>query len=270
MTAPDYEYFQDGRLFRGNVPLVMGTRFDIVIAGEDESDVLEVWKICTGILERGERRMNRFVAESEVSEVNRALSAGLAVTLEEEMVLAVSECIDYRDRTGGFFDIARNADSGLTLDGDVLRAAAPGVTIDFGGYAKGFALRKIVKLLRDNNVENAFVDFGDSSVYAAGSHPCGDCWPVSLPSPFTGEVIADFRLKDKALSTSGNTPGYTGHILDPFTGKAETSRKLVSVVSPDPLEAEILSTALMVADVAGVKNIRTNFPDTEIQIFNLD
>ena len=270
MTAPNYEYSLEGKIFRGNVPLVMGTRFDIIVIGEDEDKVLEFWRLCTEILEKCERRMNRFDPESEVSEVNRELSSGLAVTLGDEMRQAVAECIEFRDRTGGYFDIAGNPDAGLELDGNVLKPSVQGVSLDFGGFAKGFALRKIADVLKDKNVKNAFVDFGDSSVYAVGAHPCGDCWPVSLPSPFTGQVIADFRLKDNALSTSGNTPGYTGHIIDPHTGKACCARRIACVVSEDPLEAEILSTALMVADDAAVNNIRTNFPDTEMKIFNLN
>ena len=97
-----------------------------------------------------------------------------------------------------------------------------------------------------------------------------------------------FALRGQSLSVSGNRPGYTGHIVDPRTGERLTGRLLAAVVSGDPLEAEVLSTAAFVAagnaasegsgavtigndsNVRSVlEGLRAAFPDTQINIYRL-
>ena len=63
-------------------------------------------------------------------------------------------------------------------------------SLDFGGFAKGYALKKIGVLLREAGVGSAFVDFGNSSILGIGRHPYGPCWRVSLPDPATGNALA--------------------------------------------------------------------------------
>ena len=120
-------------------------------------------------------------------------------------------------------------------------------SLDFGGFAKGYALKKIGVLLREAGVGSAFVDFGNSSILGIGRHPYGPCWRVSLPDPATGNALAEFDLVDRALSVSGNTAAHTEHIVNPRTGLRDASRQIVAVVADDPLDAEVVSTAWMIA-----------------------
>jgi thiamine biosynthesis lipoprotein len=76
-------------------------------------------------------------------------------------------------------------------------------------------------------------------------------------------------LRDKALSTSGNSPGYTGHVVNPKTGMAVEDKILTAVVCDDPLEAEVLSTTLMMADGGQRKKLRGRFPECEFGIYEL-
>ena len=116
------------------------------------------------------------------------------------------------------------------------------LTLDFGGFAKGYALKKIQEILLRGNIENAFVDFGNSSIMGIGHHPYGDCWKVSLQNPYTQQTLDEFCLTDNTLSTSGNTEQYTGHIINPLTGIYNEQKKVTSILSDNPLDAEILST----------------------------
>ena len=64
---------------------------------------------------------------------------------------------------------------------------------------------------------------------------------IDLSKETTDDELEEFELRNETLSTSGNTPEYTGHIINPFTGKADESRRLSCVRMPDPLDAEVLS-----------------------------
>ena len=71
------------------------------------------------------------------------------------------------------------------------------------------------------------------------------------------------------MSTSGNSPSYSGHIVHPVTGKPNHDRKLISVVSPDPLDAEVLSTATMIATDDEISRINDKFADSIVKTYNL-
>lgn len=76
-----------------------------------------------------------------------------------------------------------------------------------------------------------------------------------------------YRLCNEALSVSGNSPGYCGHILNPISGEACCDRRLVVARCPDPLDAEVISTAIMVGDASEVKIIEANFPGIDLKMF---
>ena len=160
---------------------------------------------------------------------------------------------EYKHRTGGLFDISK---------GDR--------ELDFGGFAKGYLLKELKSVLPQGGIKSAFVDFGGSSILAAGRHPYGDCWKVGVRDPFSGGVVREIELKDQSMSTSGNSPGYSGHIINPATGMQVEGRKMVTVISEDPLEAEVLSTAAMVAGAEALHRLELAFPDSKFICFEED
>ena len=224
-----HEYYPDSSLFSASLEKVMGTRFFILLLGKEERQASELWEEVRSLLESGDSVFNRFSSESEVSKVNAQLKERGEAILSDVLARSVADCVEFRRRTSGLFDITKDSKKELTIEGNVLRAE--GAELDFGGYAKG--------------VSAAFVDFGGSSICALGSHPAGDCWSVDLNSPRTGMYLNTFSLRDSSLSTSGNTPAYSGHIVNPITGEANNRNMMVSVEGKDPLVCEVLSTAYM-------------------------
>jgi thiamine biosynthesis lipoprotein len=86
-------------------------------------------------------------------------------------------------------------------------------------------------------------------VLALGHHPFGDCWKISVENPFRpGEIVDEIELRDEALSTSGNMPTHLKHIVNPRTHQFIEDEKIVSVVTQNSFDAEVLSTALMIAN----------------------
>ena len=126
------------------------------------------------------------------------------------------------------------------------------------------------RILRDGGVDCAFVDFGSSSILGIGRHPYGESWRVGLVNPYTRMSIKEISLYDMAMSTSGNTPVYSGHIRNPFTDKVYEGRKLVNVVAEDPLDAEVLSTVLMIAGDKEKEALSKEFPEAVWEEFDLN
>lgn len=230
-----------------------------------------------------ERIMSRFDAQSLVWDVNHR-AAESAVQLPEELWEILSLCAGYWKRTGGAFDITlwplnclwrehlnrgeeptgkaieqarqQTGFEHLQLDevSHTVRFKNKGMSIDLGGFGKGFALERLVCNLRAQGVERAFLSFGESSITVLGSHPYGPTWPVGITNMFqASEVVHTFHLQDASLSSSGTTPfnhiGASrrfGQIVDPHSGRPIEGYRTMSVAGPGGIEAEILSTALLV------------------------
>lgn len=261
-------YYDDCHLFHGSIPRVMGTRFDLLITDTPKSHALSIWNRVKDLLEKEETVFNRFSPDSEISAVNKVLKEKENAVLSEELCECIRLSLEYKRRSEGLFDITRNSAFNLSLNGNLLNAGMIGCDLDFGGFAKGWALKKVVELLVSEDVRSAFVDFGKSSIYALGHHPAGDCWMVEVTSPFDGHVVDTFRLNDQALSTSGNTPGYTGHIVNPLNGKANALAMMTSVLSSNALDAEVLSTTYMLCDSEEKRcNIKKEFSEAEFKVY---
>lgn len=243
-------YYEEHLLFHGSVSHLMGTRFDMLVSRLLKEDTDRLWAdICRRALDL-ERMLNRFDPESEVYAYN---SGKHAQSRELERLIGV--CEDYTARTKGYFDITKGT------------AGTDSVKLDFGGFAKGFLLREIKERLSEAEAGCALVDFGQSSFMAAGRHPSGGPWKVAVRSPFDGTTSEEIELEDKSLSVSGNSPGYIGHIVNPFTGEKMVGRRMVAVISDDPLDAEVLSTALSLTSCDEAEEILSGFPGVEVKYY---
>lgn len=243
---PGTEYIADGKIFHGEIPHVMGTRLEMLVIGMEEEKVGPLWDRLCDVVYGLDRMLNRFDPESEVSAINRSDNPDQmpkSDALEEVVRLAE----EYNGRTLGLFDVTDEEGK-----------------YDFGGFGKGYFLKKCEAEMRASGVGCAFVDFGNSSILCIGHHPHGDAWPIGIVDPYTRMTVKEIMLADASMSTSGNTPTYSGHIRNPRTGEVSGGRRMVSVVSPDPLDAEVLSTVLMIASEDEVPSVMAEFPDSEM------
>ena len=228
----------------------MGTGLGIITAGAPRQKVEPLWKSLCEEAQRLDRMLNRFDPDSEVSSLNAAAGAD-PKPASASLAEMIRSAEGYKARTGGLFDI--------TLGG---------TTLDFGGFAKGWFLRTCAEALEREGVHNAFVNFGGSTILALGAQPGGDCWKVGVRDPFDGKTVAEVELRDETLSTSGNSPSYDGHILNPLTGERVRGRRLATAVCADCLDAEVLSTALMAAAPEQIQQLRREFPRARIEIYD--
>lgn len=147
-----------------------------------------------------------------------------------------------------------------------VRLDRPGMLLDLGGIAKGYAAQEAVRTLADRGVSRALVEMGGDLV--AGAPPPGRRgWRVRIESP--GSTAPDsLLLAHAALSTSGDTEQFVeidgvrySHVVDPATGLGLRTRVVATVLAPDGATADALSTLLTVLDPArGRALLAARFP----------
>jgi thiamine biosynthesis lipoprotein len=218
---------------------------------------------------RLEALLSRFLPSSELARLNRdgELVAG------PDLLAVVDAALAARELTAGRFDptvhdalVAAGYDrsfelvpagggvpvlvgsacgGGVELD----RAAArirldPGVRLDLGGIAKGYAVDRALGIL--GSAGPALVDAGGDMAVT------GMPWHVGVD---TSDGTITLELSEGAVATSGRDrrrwagdDGERHHLIDPSTGRPADGQLLrVTAVAATALEAEVLAKALFLA-----------------------
>ena len=246
----------------------MGTRFELVLAGEDEPSLRAAGEAAIEEIEEQDRRLSLFRASSLVARINR-LAHEEPVALDADTYELFACALAVHEATDGAFDVTvagrmaelgfhvgsqlpprpRRARGRIELDPErrTIRLPDPGTAVDLGGIAKGHALDLAAGILREAGVETALVHGGTSSVVALGAPPGEPGWRVALG----GEQAPVALLQDAGLSVSaahGRTIGEgTGHVLDPRDGSSAPADRISAVHAPSARLADAFSTALLVS-----------------------
>lgn len=130
---------------------------------------------------------------------------------------------------------------------------SPHTRIDLGGIAVGHALDRAGAVLRAHGVESALVNHS-GDLLAIGAPPGETGWEVGITDPVRNdELCTSVRIRDEALSTSGNYRNFRridhrtfGHIVDPAVGRPSEAALSTTVIAPDATTADALSTATFV------------------------
>lgn len=138
----------------------------------------------------------------------------------------------------------------IRILGSTISSTNPHVKIDLGGYAKGYALDRASKILRDHHIKNALINIG-GNIIAIGQN--GDRpWRVGIQDPRGSQAIAKLDLPDGwAIGTSGDYQRYFMidgvrycHLIDPFTGFPVQGVYSVTVLIEPAQNAGALSDVL--------------------------
>lgn len=117
------------------------------------------------------------------------------------------------------------------------------LVLDLGAVAKGLAMDLAAKELQP------FTDFSidaGGDLYLGGKNPEGAPWHVGIRHPRReNAVIYELDASDQAVCTSGDYERGR-HILDPRTGAPAESAASATVIAPNALLADALSTAAFV------------------------
>jgi thiamine biosynthesis lipoprotein len=122
----------------------------------------------------------------------------------------------------------------------------PGMRLDLGGIAKGYAGDEAIRVLREHGVRNALFEAG-GDIVVSGRPPGTAGWEI--------ETLDNRKLTlcDAAVSTSGDTEQFVelggvrySHVVDPHTGLGLTTQHMATVTAPRGITTDALSTAATV------------------------
>ena len=266
---PYSNYYKKSGLFHGSALNMMGTRIDVVMMGA-EPLLSEVWAQITNLTERLHRMLNRFDAASEISRINYQ-AAQHPVELSAELWNILTDVKKYHRQTLGYFDVSLRDFHQVILDNNrrTVSFTQKDISLDLGGYAKGYALEGIRIIFLREGVTQSLVNFGNSSFLAVGAHPHGNYWGIVIENPYQpGQQLKICELCNQSLSVSGNSTLHTRHIMNPRSGIFTNERKMVSAISNNAIEDEVITTALMVADKESVLSIKKTFENVAIDIWD--
>ena len=179
---------------------------------------------------------------------------------DDERIPTAAEIAKVRERTGWRYLEIKEEDGQFFA-----RLMKPGMMLDLGGIAKGYALDEVRKIYERYGIKNGLINLGASTLYAYGHNAKGKPWRVGLKDPRAGGDAADGKLlgvislSGGALSTSGDYERFFErdgvryhHIMDPKTGSpARSGAMAVTIYVSDSVEdsgmlSDILTTAAFV------------------------
>jgi FAD:protein FMN transferase len=285
------------------VRLSMGSAYSIIAYG-DAATLPRTLESAFDEVDRIDRLMSHYKPESPLSRLNREASAG-PVRVDPELFTFLAEALRYARESGGAFDVTVGplmkawgffrGGGHLPSERELAAARAavgyrhvilnrregtvsfdhPGVQLDLGGIAKGYAVDRVVALLRHAGVQAALVSAGGSTVYALGAPPGEEGWPVEIADPVdAGAVAFRTRLRDRALSISGSAEksfqrdGVTySHIMDPRAGRPVRGMLGVAVLAETGTAGDALDNVFFVWGVAKTRRSIRLFPGAEALLF---
>ena len=255
----------------------MGTTFTIVLYVSDLASMNQAIDAAFEEAHRLDALLSNYRPASEWSRINRE-AAARPVAISPELFRLLSDCIEYSRASEGTFDLTvgplmrawgffggdRHVPSSdeireelelvgyrhVQLDAQkrTVRFDRPGVEIDPGGVGKGYAVDRMIDILRTRGIRNALVAASGSSIFGLGNppeEPRG--WPFSIADPWDHRKnAAQVFLKDLSFSTSGSyersfrVGGHRySHIMDPHRGVPAERAVQVTVIAPRAIDSEV-------------------------------
>jgi thiamine biosynthesis lipoprotein len=283
----------------------MRTEFTVYLDLSDEIQARACFQAAFDEIDRIEHTFSRFRLDSEVSRLNYFASNGPVVT-DPEVFEVLTAALDVSAKTDGAFDITVGkltrawgfADrrpaipaaeslveamqcTGWThveLDKEwrTVRFLRPGVELDLGGIAKGYAVDRAIEVLRAAGV-STLINAGSSSI-AATDEAIARGWDVAISNPTDAlQTLCEIQLGSRALSTSGVKEQHFiqdghlfGHLIDPTAqlGRESSAEDVAgqrilqaTVLAPTSILADALSTAMFLLGARRGSAILPHFDD---------
>jgi FAD:protein FMN transferase len=254
----------------------MGSTYSVELYGTDRVQMEAAADAALDEARRLDELLSNYKPESEWSQVNQH-AAEKPMRISPELFQLLSACVEYSRESEGAFDISvgplmkvwgfYKGTGHLPHRAEVTAAMTkvgyrhihldakaqtvwfdrPGVELDPGGIGKGYAVDRMVDVLRQKGVHIALVAGSGSSIYGMGAPPMEPKgWPIDIKNPWDQrKTAAEVFLKDMSMSTSGSYEKFFraegkvyAHIMDPRTGYPAQGSVSVSVITPRTIDSE--------------------------------
>ncbi|NQV33205.1 MAG: FAD:protein FMN transferase [Phycisphaeraceae bacterium] len=297
---------------KSGVNMVMGTFTSISVVAPNETEAQAGIKAALDVQRKIDRLMSYQRADSELSRIN-AQAGGHPVVITPETMAVLVEARRISQITDGAFDIsvaplidlwqqaaeanipptpaqiaeakAKVDYTQIILDPNALTVslAKPGMKLDLGGIAKGYAIDLSIQALKAHGAVGAMVDIG-GDICCFGRRATGKSgWRIALQDPRTAnEPTADqYRLildfTDRAVATSGHYYRFElvgseriSHIIDTHQGTGASRLASVTILAPTAVVADGLATAVSVMGHEKGLALMESLPDIEAIVIDAD
>lgn len=260
----------------------MGVRARIVLHTATEAEAIDAARAAFARIARLDAIMSDYRVDSELMQLCDRAGQG-PVPVSEDLFAVLSFARELHDRSAGMFDVTAGPvvklwremrRSGELAAPEIIDAARalvgsqwmildpsartvnlikPGMKLDLGGIAKGYACDGAAAVLREHGVTQFLVAMAGDIV--VGEAPPGhDDWEVAVEggvgasSPQGAPVL---HLVNQAVSTSGDAQQFVeingvrySHIVDPRTGLGSPRRIAATVVAPRGMLSDSIGTTL--------------------------
>jgi FAD:protein FMN transferase len=281
---------------------IMGTEVSVQLWDEDGGGAAAVEAVFDEV-HRIDRLMSTYKEDSRISFVNRE-AASRPVPAGKELFDLVVRSLDMSVLTRGAFDITfdsvgqfydfreRRHPNAETIAKEVklidyrlvqtnpkdhsIHFLKNGVRINLGGIAKGYAVERGAGILRERGIQHAVVSAGGDSRLVGDRR--GQPWLIGVRDPRRENAVAvRIPLENEAVSTSGDYERFFiedgkryHHIIKPSTGKPATGVHSATVVGPDGVITDALSTSVFVMGVEEGLQLIATLPDYEAIVIDAD
>ncbi|MGP0069848.1 MAG: FAD:protein FMN transferase [Isosphaeraceae bacterium] len=269
----------------------MASPFHLVLYSMDEATARRASRAAFDRIAALNKVLSDYDPESELSRLSQA-AGGPPVRVSADLFDVLERSRRISERSGGAFDVtiapvgrlwrrarrdgklpdpARIAElrqlvgyEKMVLDpmARTVRLLRPGMKLDVGGIAKGYAAQAALDVLKAAGVNRALVG-GAGDIVVGDPPPDADGWRIAIAplDPKQGDRPPTLLLKNAAVSTAGDAERFViidghrySHIINPATGLGHEDRAAVTVVAPDGATADALeTTAYLLGPDRGLK-----------------
>ena len=260
----------------------MGTRFRVVVYSADEATAKKGAKEAFARVATLNAIMSDYLSTSELMRLC-AKAGGPAVKVSDELLTVLVRARKVSQESEGAFDVtvgpvvklwrearktrelpdAKKLEAARALVGyklmeidekaKTVRLLKPGMQLDLGGIAKGYAADEMLRVLARHGLTRALVAAG-GDIAVADAPPDKRGWTVAIaPVDAKEEGPRYLTLRRAAVSTSGDAKQHVeiggkrySHIVDPRTGLGLVGRMSATVVAPDGLTSDSLTKVVAV------------------------
>jgi thiamine biosynthesis lipoprotein len=257
---------------------IMGTRVSVELWHDNQQTAQHCSDRIFTEMHRIDALMSPYKSESEISFINNNAAIS-AIEISDEMSRIIDQALHFSRLSKGAFDITfasigyrydyrkkqQPSDDFISaslnsidyqhiqLDKQQIYFDNTGVKIDLGGIAKGYAVDQALQIVGDCGIAEAMISAGGDSRILGRKR--GKPWMIGIQHPRKkNDVALVLPLSDTAVSTSGDYERYfirddgqrVHHIINPATGRSADSSWSATVIGPDAMTTDALSTTVFV------------------------
>jgi FAD:protein FMN transferase len=270
----------------------MGTKFQMIVYAPEEKTARDATKAAFARVADLDGIMSDYQPTSELMRLCEK-AGGEPVKVSEELFFVLSKAQEVSKLSDGAFDVTvgpvvrlwrlarrtkRMPDPddlkqalelvgyrNVKLDAKerTVRLLKPGMKLDLGGIAKGYAADEAIAVLKKHSIDRALVAAG-GDIAVSGPPPDKAGWTIQI-QPLAPEEVKSPRhliLKNAGVSTSGDAEQFVeidgkrySHIVDPRTGLGLLGHRSVTVVAPNGITSDSLTKVASVLGEEGLKII---------------